>query len=371
MELTLRKIIVIVLVIFVAIFLFPNILNIQDITSSGVNSAKKYRDQETYFMECDAFGKHCKYVLEDCSNKEKQEENDCSQKEIETWKAYMKVKDCIQEDCDDEEEDEWEKFVSEYIDKEKTDSSQGKTDEYDISDSEELEQGDLPDEKEYDKIDIQAYSKSPYGVTALGETGSADNPIKTVSQIVVDTGGSHSYGNLGLNSNGGAVSFWREYKDCLGLEGTPGTEEADESWREVAQNNPEELVIAEIEWYNKHVINPSVNAMTQRNFPEEIYSNPQVVTYLADVTIQMGDRLRDKLLDKIQPQENENAKEYLERLAEYQSSDEYLYSAFNTYLSEHPERIDALKNRVLDKRLPESQRVEIAKMKMEKQCTLS
>lgn len=220
-------------------------------------------------------------------------------------------------------------------------------------------------------LDINDYSKSPYGVTAKGETGTNSNPLETVKQIAIDTGGTHSYGNMGLNSKYGAKSFWENEKDCLGLKGIPGTSEADSSWKEIASKEPEKLVLAEIDWYNNYAINPAINSMINNNLPESFIKNPKLITYFADVVIQEGSSSVNSLIKKIKPNENETPENYLNRVANYQASDDYLSKKFKTYLSEHPNAIDGLKNRILEKRLPESQTVEIAKLEFPETCILS
>lgn len=221
-------------------------------------------------------------------------------------------------------------------------------------------------------FDINEYAESPYGVTIIGETGQII-PTKGVKQIQKsDTGGTHSYGNFGLNSKSGnpAHTFWNNYGNCLKLEGTPGTNQADKSWSEITNENTEGVIIAEIDWYNKYIINPTLDSMNKNNFPEKIMNNPMVIAYLSDVTIQMGPGLRNSLINKIQPIKDESPQEYLERLYEYQYSDEYLKSTFSTYLNEYPSHIKGLKNRI-QIRYDYSQKVNIAQMKIKEKCTVA
>ncbi|MFW6286105.1 MAG: hypothetical protein ACOC16_03200 [Nanoarchaeota archaeon] len=362
-----NKLVIVTITIIVILFLIPRAIELYKNTQEGVNSINNYHLQEEYTLQCKGFGKYCEYVFKDCSNKKKQTENECTQFEIDRWNTYNKIKDCNMKECTNDEKQIWDDFVLRYIEK-KLVSSQGKNDNYELSIGENIKETNIDKKIHMTQFNIKDYSKTPYGITALGETGKNTNPIDTVSQIITDTSGTHSYGNLGLNSKGGAISFWQEYAHCLGLEGTPGDQKAYDSWKKVAKENPKELIIAEIEWYNKHIINPTINEMSTRNFPENIKYNPAVITYLSDVAIQIGDRLRNNLLDEIYPTTNENAQSYLKRLADYQSSDEYLYSIFKTYLSEKPQNIDGLKNRVTKTRLPQSQTVTIGKIDVKTQC---
>jgi hypothetical protein len=115
MELTPRKIIVIILLIFIIIFLIPKTIDLVKNSKDGINSANKYTYQNWYINECEAFGKNCDYILKDCSNEEKAVKNNCNPADIKAWNTYMKIKNCKEEDCNEDEEKEWEEFVSKYI----------------------------------------------------------------------------------------------------------------------------------------------------------------------------------------------------------------------------------------------------------------
>jgi hypothetical protein len=119
------------------------------------------------------------------------------------------------------------------------------------------------------------------------ETGGTD-PMRGVSQIVVDTGGTKSYGNFGLNSGGSVQQFLREYGHGLGITGTPGTPEFDRSWTTVAQTKGQALHNAELEWYSKHVIARVSNRLEKAGVPDEMANDPRVAAYFADRSIQQG-----------------------------------------------------------------------------------
>jgi hypothetical protein len=111
-----------------------------------------------------------------------------------------------------------------------------------------------------------------------------------------DTHGSHSYGNLGLNSyvkpmdsvwSTSAGKFWKEHAD-LGLTGIPGTPQADASWRKVAAERPTELRAAEEKWWDREYRKPVAPALKAAGVPDVIADNPRVQYYFADRNVQQG-----------------------------------------------------------------------------------
>ena len=125
-----------------------------------------------------------------------------------------------------------------------------------------------------------------YGLTAHLETGR--DPSTGLSNISADTGGSKSYGNLGLNSRSGSVTdFMRRYSQ-LGLTGTPGTPEFDASWRQVAAGNPQGLLAAERDYHSRTISGPAVQSLQGIGIPPEVASHPAVTAYFSDRAVQQG-----------------------------------------------------------------------------------
>ena len=119
------------------------------------------------------------------------------------------------------------------------------------------------------------------------ETGQTD-PLKGISNISHDSNGSRSYGNFGLNSQGSAQEFVRDYGAALGLKGEPGTPEFDRSWKEVARADPQGLHQAEMDWYGKTVLPRVTVDLTHAGVSDEVATDPRVQAYFADRLVQYG-----------------------------------------------------------------------------------
>ncbi len=181
------------------------------------------------------------------------------------------------------------------------------------------------------------------------------NPLQGVANISPDTNGSHSYGNLGLNSQRGASmwQFQKEYGEQFGLTAAPGTREFDNQWRAAAMDNGKALTAAESEYWQKHIASPTQEKLTRLGLPDELANDPRVLTYMADRQIQQGEgstinhgqRIRDAADGA------NNAKEFLENLSEADKA--HLPGDFRTYLGQHPGNVNGLVNRI-DNRLSAS-----------------
>jgi hypothetical protein len=119
------------------------------------------------------------------------------------------------------------------------------------------------------------------------ETGQTD-PMKGIVNISHDSNGSRSYGNFGLNSQGSAQEFVRDYGAALGLSGEPGTAEFDRSWKEVARADPEGLHQAEMDWYGKTVLPRVTVDLVHAGVSDPVATDPRVQAYFADRLVQYG-----------------------------------------------------------------------------------
>jgi hypothetical protein len=113
---------------------------------------------------------------------------------------------------------------------------------------------------------------------------------------MADTGGSHSYGNLGLNSRTKAMGdvwktsagrFWKQHPE-LGLEGIPGTPQADASWRKVAAEKGPQLRAAEKKFWEDEYLKPVAPGLKKAGVQDAIANSPKVQYYLADRNVQQG-----------------------------------------------------------------------------------
>jgi hypothetical protein len=134
---------------------------------------------------------------------------------------------------------------------------------------------------------MPAKGGSPEAISMRLETGKTD-PLKGVANISGDSKGSHSYGNFGLNSQGSAQAFMRDYGRDLGLKGEPGTAEFDRSWKAVAAADPQGLHAAEMQWYNKEILAPTQMDLERAGVPTDLANDPRVIAYFADRKIQQG-----------------------------------------------------------------------------------
>ncbi len=121
------------------------------------------------------------------------------------------------------------------------------------------------------------------------ETGQT-NPLAAIANISRDTGGSKSYGNFGLNSLKGnsAWQFRNEYGGQLGITADPGTQAFDQQWLTAAQNNPQALRAAELDWYSKNVAQPTAANLEKIGLPADKAQDPRVQAYFSDRAVQQG-----------------------------------------------------------------------------------
>lgn len=127
----------------------------------------------------------------------------------------------------------------------------------------------------------------PAKISIRLETGK-DDPLKGVSQIAQDSGGSKSYGNFGLNSGGSAQQFVAKYGEQLGLTAEPGTAEFDKQWKNAAGTAPDKLHAAEMEWYQDNVVAGIKAKLANAGVPDDIATDSRVQAYFADRIVQQG-----------------------------------------------------------------------------------
>ena len=175
-------------------------------------------------------------------------------------------------------------------------------------------------------------------ITARLETGESD-PLKGVSNISRDAGGTKSYGNFGLNSQkGGSIfAFAKKYAKELGLKGEPGTPAFDKSWKKVSKDNPDGLHAAEMEWYSSEITADISERLTNVGASESIANDPRVQAYFSDRSVQQGtgsiDSMRkhaDRILFALDDADNTDPVEFLKSITERDR--EALYEDFPTAL---------------------------------------
>lgn len=126
-------------------------------------------------------------------------------------------------------------------------------------------------------------------LVSQAETGDPTLGPKALGNISRDSKGTKSYGFTGLNSgSGSAAEFTRQYGAQFGLRGQPGTPGFDAQWKAAAQDQTEAFRDAQLKFFNEKNIAPVVGDLTKIGIPENIASDPRVVTYFADRHVQMG-----------------------------------------------------------------------------------
>jgi len=327
------KLIGLVFILIVLLIIFPQFDILSDTTSEGISDFK----MKAIIQGCE---------LGECDIKSCVDESECNEFELAGWESYIKYL----EKCDVATKEEREKLVCNKLYKKIDELSSKSTDSgfNQFSFSVDFKELDLKSCQFNSKtFSADSLSNTPYWVSIFGETGQGNFNNKLDQIVLDDTGNTHSYGHFGLNGET-AQQFWDINKD-LGLKGVPNSVEADESWKDISSSMSEELILAEIKWYNSYVIAPVIKYLKERGKDESVYSDPRIVAYLSDVAIQEGPPLMRSLVNKVEEPgifSRLIGDSYLEKLAEYQGSDVYLKKRFRTYLKEHPDALDGLKNRV-------------------------
>ena len=178
-------------------------------------------------------------------------------------------------------------------------------------------------------------------ITALGETGRAGRQGQ--ENISPDTGGSKSYGILGLNSKTGSAAQFARENPGLGLTAAPGTPEFDAQWRMASATKTDDLYAAQKNFYNTHIL-PSVDK-TLSGVAPEISGDQRIKSYMADRFVQMGNVGLDKALAAAQ--DAKTPEEFITKVSAADKAN--LQDNFRTYLSENPQNAQGLLNRI-DKR---------------------
>jgi len=187
------------------------------------------------------------------------------------------------------------------------------------------------------------------GAAALSierETGkSASQAIKNVGQIVPNDPkpGVTSYGIFGINSQGSIQSFVKDNPQ-FELSAKPASKEFDMQWSKISKEKSQEMLNAQIAWYEKNITNPLKKDLT-KIVPNEFSSDPRVLTYMSDRRVQYGKVLESQALSYASSAKT--IEEFLRKISEYDI--EHLQDAFKTYLSNHPDAIKGLQKRIRER----------------------
>jgi hypothetical protein len=185
--------------------------------------------------------------------------------------------------------------------------------------------------------------------TARRETG--HSVLGGVGNISPDAGHSFSYGPFGWNSKTGSAGTWAQiYGKDFGITAAPGTALFNQQWKNAAATDRQGMADALYDYYSKDVWPRAQKTFDAYGVPNNIKNDPRAQIYMADRYIQMGDVGLDKAM---------RAAGYDPRTGAVaaQSPDKFLSSIstadhtnlgrnFPTYLSEYPQNVPGLQNRI-------------------------
>jgi hypothetical protein len=178
------------------------------------------------------------------------------------------------------------------------------------------------------------------------ETGKpAKDAIKNVGQIVPNDPkpGVSSYGVFGINSGGSVQSFVKDNPQ-FELNSKPASKEFDEQWSKISKERPQEMLNAQLRWYEKNITNPLKKDLT-KIVPTEFANDPRVLTYMSDRRVQYGKTMESQALK--QASSAKTVEEFLSLMSQYDLAN--LKDAFKTYLSNHPNAIKGLEKRIRER----------------------
>lgn len=144
----------------------------------------------------------------------------------------------------------------------------------------------------YPEAKLNRLGKTPYAaasVVAKAETGDPSLGYKALGNISPDTGGSRSYGFIGLNSGtGSAQAFTRQYGRQFGLTAPVGSVAYNAQWKAAAMDQTAAFRTAQLDWFNKNSLGQVTASLQQHGVPETVATDPRVMTFFADRHVQMG-----------------------------------------------------------------------------------
>jgi hypothetical protein len=182
--------------------------------------------------------------------------------------------------------------------------------------------------------------------TIRGETGAtADKAIQKVGQIVPNDPkpGVTSYGIVGINSGGSVQSFVKDNPQ-FELTAKPASKEFDEQWKKASLERPQEMLAAQLKWYENHVEVPLRKDM-QKIIPKEFAGDDRVAVYLTDRRNQYGKLMEKQAISYAS--DASSATDFIKRMTEFDKS--HINEAFRTYLSNHPNNAPGLLKRITDR----------------------
>lgn len=190
----------------------------------------------------------------------------------------------------------------------------------------------MPDYSDPSTVDLS--------ISERGETGRSG--MSGQANISPDTGGSLSYGILGLNSrSGSAGNFARSYPG-LGLTAAPGSADFNAQWRRAAAEQPDALYAAQVDWHGKNIVAPMRSGLLASGVRPEIANDQRVLSYLADRRVQMGDVGWSAAMQLAQGARS--PEDYIKAVSANDRAN--LGTYFRSYLAGRPQDVPGLHNRI-------------------------
>ena len=178
------------------------------------------------------------------------------------------------------------------------------------------------------------------------ETGkSAKDAITKVGQIVPNDPkpGVSSYGVFGINSGGSIQSFIKDNPQ-FELSAKPASKEFDEQWSKISKERPQEMLEAQLKWFDKNITIPVKNDLN-KILPTQFAKDPKILTYMSDRRVQYGGVMESQALKYASSAKS--VEEFLSLMSQYDLAN--LKTAFRTYLSTHPNSIKGLQTRIRER----------------------
>lgn len=155
--------------------------------------------------------------------------------------------------------------------------------------------------------------------------------------------GVKSYGIFGLNSGGSIQNFVKDNPQ-FNFKSSPPSVQFDEEWRNAAKTRPEELLNAQLGWYEKYILEP-IKRELKSLLPAGIPVDESLVMFMSDRRNQYG-KVQEKQAAEFAA-DAKNSTEWIQKVTQYDLRN--IESAFSTYLKNNPNNRPGLVNRITNR----------------------
>lgn len=170
-----------------------------------------------------------------------------------------------------------------------------------------------------------------------------------------DTNGTTSYGIMGLNSASAGMKQFVSKHPELGLSAPIGSEEFNKQWEKASRDpsTQQKMKTAQLDWYYENNFQRVEGDLKKTGLDPSLIKDKSVVSYFSDRIDQYGNVGETNIASVLQkhPEDKKNPKKFLQDMAAEDEST--LGHDFRTFLSQNPNSIKGLENRV-EKRLASS-----------------